>query len=108
MKKLMTAVLAVCPKVRGSASDLRQVDGTKFGRPKNVNDSQHIATARRMKANGHTAKDIAKYLGVSRATLYRYLAEEAAYPATGAPTGSLRPTQAMPRRHYGARVCTLM
>jgi hypothetical protein len=26
MKKLMTAVLAVCPKVRGSASDLRQVD----------------------------------------------------------------------------------
>jgi hypothetical protein len=26
MKKLMTAVLTVCPKVRGSASDLRQVD----------------------------------------------------------------------------------
>ena len=26
MKELMTAVLAVCPKVRGSASDLRQVD----------------------------------------------------------------------------------
>ncbi|MEC4841104.1 helix-turn-helix domain-containing protein [Mycobacteroides chelonae] len=26
-----------------------------------------------MKADGHTAKDIAKYLGVSRATLYRYL-----------------------------------
>ena len=26
MNKLMTAVLAVCPKVRGSASDLRQVD----------------------------------------------------------------------------------
>jgi hypothetical protein len=26
MKKLMTAVLAVGPKVRGSASDLRQVD----------------------------------------------------------------------------------
>jgi hypothetical protein len=26
MKKLMTAVLAVCPKVRSSASDLRQVD----------------------------------------------------------------------------------
>jgi predicted DNA-binding transcriptional regulator AlpA len=28
-----------------------------------------------MKADGHT-KDIAKYLGVSRATLYRYLAED--------------------------------
>jgi AcrR family transcriptional regulator len=31
-----------------------------------------------MKADGHTARDIAKYLGVSRATLYRYLADEAA------------------------------
>jgi AcrR family transcriptional regulator len=27
-----------------------------------------------MKADGHTGKDIAKYLGVSRATFYRYLA----------------------------------
>jgi AcrR family transcriptional regulator len=26
-----------------------------------------------MKTDGHTGKDIAKYLGVSRATLYRYL-----------------------------------
>jgi AcrR family transcriptional regulator len=26
-----------------------------------------------MKGDGHTGKDIAKYLGVSRATLYRYL-----------------------------------
>ena len=34
----------------------------------------HIATAKRMKADGHTGKDIAKYLGISRATLYRYLA----------------------------------
>jgi AcrR family transcriptional regulator len=31
-----------------------------------------------MKVDGHTAKDIAKYLGVSRATLYPYLADEAA------------------------------
>jgi AcrR family transcriptional regulator len=31
-----------------------------------------------MKADGHTGKDIAKYLGVSRATLYRYLTDEAA------------------------------
>ena len=55
-----------------------RANGTKFGRPKSVNDSQHIATARRMKADGHTAKDIARFLGVSRATLYRYFAEEAA------------------------------
>ena len=50
-----------------------RVNGTKFGRPRKVDDADHIATARRMKADGHTAKDIAKYLGVSRATLYRYL-----------------------------------
>jgi AcrR family transcriptional regulator len=31
-----------------------------------------------MKADGHSARDIAKYLGVSRATLSRYLADEAA------------------------------
>jgi DNA invertase Pin-like site-specific DNA recombinase len=41
-----------------------------------VKDEGHIATAKRMKADGHTAKAIAKYLGVSRATLYRYLAVE--------------------------------
>jgi AcrR family transcriptional regulator len=29
-----------------------------------------------MKADGHTGEDVAKYLGVSRATLYRYLAED--------------------------------
>jgi AcrR family transcriptional regulator len=31
-----------------------------------------------MKADGHTANDIAKYLGASRATLYRYLDEKGA------------------------------
>jgi DNA invertase Pin-like site-specific DNA recombinase len=55
-----------------------RANGTKFGRPKKVADASHIATAKRMKAGGHTARDIAKYLGVSRATLYRYLAAEAA------------------------------
>ena len=51
-----------------------RANGTKFGRPRKVADGEHIATAKRMKADGHTGKDIAKYLGVSRATLYRYLA----------------------------------
>ena len=50
-----------------------RANGTKFGRPRKVDDIEHIATAKRMKADGHTGKDIAKYLGVSRATLYRYL-----------------------------------
>ena|ERR1700758_1091417 len=53
---------------------MSMANGTKFGRRKKVPDPSHITTARRMRADGHTAKDIAKYLGVSRATLYRYLA----------------------------------
>jgi DNA invertase Pin-like site-specific DNA recombinase len=52
--------------------------GVRFGRPKKVADATHIATAKRMKIDGHTARDVAKFLGVSRATLYRYLADEAA------------------------------
>jgi DNA invertase Pin-like site-specific DNA recombinase len=51
-----------------------RANGTRFGRPRKVADAEHIATAKQMKADGHTAKHIAKYLGVSRATLYRYLA----------------------------------
>lgn len=53
-----------------------RANGTKFGRPRKVADAEHIAVARRMKADGHTGKAIAKYLGVSRATLYRYLEED--------------------------------
>jgi DNA invertase Pin-like site-specific DNA recombinase len=55
-----------------------RANGIKFGRRKRVGDPSHLATAKRMKADGHTAKNIAKFLGVSRATLYRYLADEAA------------------------------
>ena len=55
-----------------------RANGTRFGRRTKVADAAHVATARRMKADGHTARDVAKYLGVSRATLYRYLADEAA------------------------------
>ncbi len=44
-----------------------RANGTMFGQP-----------AKRMKAEGHTARDIARYLGVSRATLYRYLADSPA------------------------------
>jgi DNA invertase Pin-like site-specific DNA recombinase len=46
-----------------------RASGTKFGRPRKVGDAEHIATAQRMKSDGHTARAIAKYLGVSRATL---------------------------------------
>jgi DNA invertase Pin-like site-specific DNA recombinase len=57
---------------------MSRAKGTKFGRRKKVADPNHIVTARQMKSDGHTARDIAKYLGVSRATLYRYLGDEAA------------------------------
>jgi DNA invertase Pin-like site-specific DNA recombinase len=55
-----------------------RANGTRFGRPRKVDDTEHITTARRMRADGHTGRDIAKYLGVSRATLYRYLNDDAA------------------------------
>jgi DNA invertase Pin-like site-specific DNA recombinase len=48
-----------------------RANGTKFGRPRKVKNPEHIATARRMRSDGHTSKAIAKYLGISRATLYR-------------------------------------
>lgn len=57
-----------------------QRNGIKFGRPRKVDDPRHIAIARQMKDEGHTAKDIAKYLGVSRATLYRYLGSPSELP----------------------------
>lgn len=47
-------------------------NGTRFGRPRKVQNSKDVATAIRMRDDGHTARDIAKFLGVSRATLYRY------------------------------------
>jgi DNA invertase Pin-like site-specific DNA recombinase len=65
----------VCTALKRETS---RANGTKFGRPRKVDDPEHIATARRMKLDGHTGRDIAKYLGVSRATLYRYLAEDGA------------------------------
>ena len=55
-----------------------RANGTRFGRPRKVSQGEHIATAKRMKADGHTGKDIARYLGVSRATLYRYLSDDRA------------------------------
>lgn len=53
-----------------------RANGTKFGRPRKVREIQDLATARRMKQDGHTAKDVARYLGVSRATFYRYLTSQ--------------------------------
>jgi DNA invertase Pin-like site-specific DNA recombinase len=53
-----------------------RVKGTKFGRPRKVQGVQDLATAKRMRTGGHTIKDIAKFLGVSRAAVYRYLSHD--------------------------------
>ena len=52
------------------------------GRPRKIDNTEQINTAKRMKADGKTAQDISKYLGISRATLYRYLGEGHASPAS--------------------------
>jgi DNA invertase Pin-like site-specific DNA recombinase len=59
-----------------------RANGIKFGASREgVDAPERSATAKRMKTDGHTARDIAKYVGVSRATLYRYLIEETAAQA---------------------------
>jgi DNA invertase Pin-like site-specific DNA recombinase len=49
-----------------------RANGTKFGRPCKVDDAD-ATKARQLRERGITATDIAKMLGVSRATVYRYL-----------------------------------
>jgi DNA invertase Pin-like site-specific DNA recombinase len=56
---------------------ISRANGTKFGRPRKVANAEHASTAKRMNMDGHTGKAIAKYLGVSGATAYRYLAGDA-------------------------------
>jgi predicted transcriptional regulator len=46
-------------------------------RPRKV-DAADAVKARSLREKGITATDIAKMLGVSRATVYRYLADDAA------------------------------
>ena len=54
-----------------------RANGTKFGRPRKVDDAD-AAKARQLREKGIAATDIAKMLGVSRATVYRYLVDRAA------------------------------
>jgi DNA invertase Pin-like site-specific DNA recombinase len=49
-------------------------NGRKGGRPRKVDDAD-AAKARKLRQKGITATDIAKMLGVSRATVYRYLSD---------------------------------
>lgn len=59
---------------RAAARDARRARGQSIGRPKKLNASK-AATAQRLHANGEPASSIADALGVSRATIYRVLAE---------------------------------
>jgi DNA invertase Pin-like site-specific DNA recombinase len=52
-------------------------NGRKGGRPRKVDDAD-AAKARNLREKGIAATDIAKMMGVSRATVYRYLADDAA------------------------------
>jgi DNA invertase Pin-like site-specific DNA recombinase len=59
---------------RSAARDARRARGQSIGRPKALDESK-MALAQRMHASGESASTIATTLGVSRATIYRVLAE---------------------------------
>ena len=60
---------------RAAAREARRARGQHIGRPKAL-DKSKAALARRMHASGESASTIATTLGVSRATVYRVLAEQ--------------------------------
>jgi DNA invertase Pin-like site-specific DNA recombinase len=62
---------------RSAAREARRARGQHIGRPKALSPSK-AALARRMHASGEPVTTIAQALGVSRATVYRLLAEEQA------------------------------
>ncbi len=61
---------------RTAARDARRARGQSIGRPKALDQSK-VALAQRMHASGESASTIASTLGVSRATVYRVLADDA-------------------------------
>jgi DNA invertase Pin-like site-specific DNA recombinase len=60
---------------RSAAREARRARGQSIGRPKKL-DQSNAALAQRMHASGEPASTIASALGVSRATVYRVLADE--------------------------------
>jgi DNA invertase Pin-like site-specific DNA recombinase len=60
---------------RSASRDARRARGQSIGRPK-VLDQSKTALAQRMRTSGEPASTIAATLGVSRATVYRVLAEQ--------------------------------
>jgi DNA invertase Pin-like site-specific DNA recombinase len=63
---------------RTAAREARRARGQAIGRPKaSALDASTTALAQRMHASGESASTVATALGVSRATVYRVLAEDA-------------------------------
>ena len=62
---------------RAAAREARRARGQHIGRPKAL-DEKKAGLAQRMHASGESASTIASALGVSRATVYRVLAEQTA------------------------------
>ncbi len=60
---------------RSAAREARRACGKSIGRPKAL-DASKTTLALRMHASGESANTIAATLGVSRATIYRVLADE--------------------------------
>jgi DNA invertase Pin-like site-specific DNA recombinase len=60
---------------RTAAREARRARGQSIGRPKALDNSK-AALAQRMHASGESASTVAAALGVSRATVYRILAEQ--------------------------------
>ena len=63
---------------RTAARGARRARGQSIGRPKALTDEK-AALARRMHDSGEPATTIAAALGVSRATVYRVISDDAAY-----------------------------
>jgi DNA invertase Pin-like site-specific DNA recombinase len=66
--------LELCRERRSASREARRARGQSIGRPKALDDSK-TGLARRMHATGEPASSIAAALGVSRATVYRVLAD---------------------------------
>ena len=62
-------------ELRAAAREARRARGQHVGRPRAL-DKAKAALAQRMHGSGESASTIATTLGVSRATVYRVLAEQ--------------------------------
>jgi DNA invertase Pin-like site-specific DNA recombinase len=74
---------------RAAAREARRARGQAIGRPKAL-DKSKAALARRMHASGEPVSTIAATLGVSRATVYRVLAEHDDQADEGKSTKTIR------------------